>query len=278
VLANAEIRESDLSGANLAGADLKGARCDKVNFEEANIAGANLSEAELKESNAQGANFMNAILEGASMEGSNFENANFQGADLRFVELKKSSLKGAKLTGAKLFGIEVAADQLREISADWIDFSAEGNGSVRLSHAQLLEHFRSAKSGIAGLAGSVVDGAPRRLFGKGDVIKNATLEFGEASIVEVDGRLEKCAITLRTGATLRLGPEGVMEACKIVGDGDIIVHGTFTENGEAGIVGPRRFTVGKTGAVTATVQQPPSMTQFVFEKGCYLRMKILRSK
>jgi hypothetical protein len=262
----------------LKGADLKSARLEKVNLEEAQLIEANLSECEIKRSNARGANFMNAVLEGASLEESNLENANLMNADLRFSDLKKAVLKGAKLTGAKFFGVEATAEQLQDISAEWIDFSAEGNGSVRLSHAQLLDHFRSAKGGLAGLAGSAVEGAPRRVFGKGDVIKNATLEFGELSVVEVDGRLEKCSIALGKGATLRLGGEGVMESCKIVGDGDIIILGTFSENGEAGIVGPRRFTVGKTGSVTATVQQPASLTQFVFEKGCHLRMKIVRSK
>ena len=122
-------------------------------------------------------------------------------------------------------------------------------------------------------------GQPKRFFGEGDVLRNATLEFSEKSQIEIESSLEKCTITLGTGTTLTIGPKGVLTGCQIVGGGEIVVHGKFYENGVSpGIRDPSRLIVGKTGVVSGAVQQPLSLTQFAFEHGCSLNLKILKAQ
>ena len=122
-------------------------------------------------------------------------------------------------------------------------------------------------------------GPPKRFFGKGDVLRNAVLEFDERSQVEIESTLEKCVITVGQGSTLTIGPHGVLAGCQIIGAGEIVIHGKFLENGASpGIVGPKRLIVGKAGTVVAALQQPASLTQFGFEHGCSLSLKILRSR
>jgi hypothetical protein len=41
---------------------------------------------------------------------------------------------------------------------------------------------------------------------------------------------------------------------------------------------PSRLIVGKTGVVSGVVQQPLSLTQFSFEHGCSLNLKILKAQ
>ena len=77
------------------------------------------------------------------------------------------------------------------------------------------------------------------------------------------------------GARLVIGPHGALEGCQILGAGEVVVHGSFTETGNSpGIVGPKSFTVGKDGYVSGSVKQAPQLTRFGFERGCVLRLKI----
>ena len=72
-----------------------------------------------------------------------------------------------------------------------------------------------------------------------------------------------------------IGPNGVLDGCQITGGGEIVVHGSFNEKTiTPGMVGPKRLIVGKDGSVTGSVKQPPELTQFAFERGCALRLKI----
>ena len=108
-------------------------------------------------------------------------------------------------------------------------------------------------------------------------MRNAALEFGDNSVVEIESKFIKCSITLGTGTELVVGESGILEACTIAGAGNIVVHGKFLEKKSPGIVGPRRLVVSARGAVRATVQQPPELTHFAFEPGCRLRLDIVRS-
>ena len=111
------------------------------------------------------------------------------------------------------------------------------------------------------------------------MLRNASLEFGAKSVVEIESRFEKCSITLGAGAQLTIGPNGVLDGCQISGSGEILVFGTFTENGTSpGIVGPTQFVVGKTGSVSGTIKQPAEKTKFGFESGCHLSLKIQKSQ
>jgi hypothetical protein len=115
----------------------------------------------------------------------------------------------------------------------------------------------------------------KRFFGPGDVLRNAALEFGEKSVVEIESRFENCSIGLAAGAVLKLGEHGVLQGCQVVGFGEIVIYGEFRENGKSpGFIGPKRLTVGKHGVVSGSLQQPPELTEFFFEQGCRLRLKI----
>jgi len=96
---------------------------------------------------------------------------------------------------------------------------------------------------------------------------------------QIESSLEKCTITLGIGTTLTIGPKGVLTGCQIIGGGEIVVHGKFYENGVSpGIRDPSRLIVGKTGVVSGAVQQPLSLTQFAFEHGCSLSLRILKAQ
>jgi Pentapeptide repeats (8 copies) len=207
------------------------------------------------------------LLENASLASSDFT-----GADLRHCRLLKANLAGAILTAAKLYGIEAAPEQLNEVLADWVDFSSEGNGLVQVSGLELVEYYLRFRKGP-------VTDQRKRFFGQGDVLRNATLQFSEASQIEIESHFENCTITLGQKAVLTIGPNGILAGCQIIGEGEIVIHGKFYENGVSpGILGPSRLFVGKEGTVMAVVQQPVTLTQFGFEHGCSLRLRILKSQ
>jgi hypothetical protein len=88
---------------------------------------------------------------------------------------------------------------------------------------------------------------------------------------------ENCTIALGQGAELVIAESGVLADCTISGDGNITVHGKFFERESPGIVGPKRLIVSSGAALVSAVQQTEG-TAFVFEPGCSLRMKILKTK
>ncbi len=117
----------------------------------------------------------------------------------------------------------------------------------------------------------------KRYFGKGDVLRNANLEFGQSAYVEIESRFEQCSIALGEGAELVVGQDGVLVDCQITGGGNITIHGQFFEGSSPGIVGPKKLVVSSHGSVVGVVQQPDQSTHFAFEPGCKLRMRILHA-
>jgi hypothetical protein len=120
--------------------------------------------------------------------------------------------------------------------------------------------------------------ANHRYFGRGDVLRNASLQFDEGATVEIESLFEQCTIALGRGTELLIGPDGVLSGCQITGAGNITVNGKFFEaqgkrNGP-GIIGAHQLVVSATGAMVGAVQQPPELTRFAFEPGCQLRMRI----
>jgi hypothetical protein len=143
---------------------------------------------------------------------------------------------------------------------------------VQVSGIELAEYYLRFRNGP-------VTDQRKRFFGPGDVLRNAALQFSEASQIEIESHFENCTITLGEKAVLTIGPNGILAGCQIIGEGDIVIHGKFYENGVSpGIVGPSRLFVGKEGTVMAVVQQPVTLTQFGFEHGCSLRLRILKSQ
>jgi hypothetical protein len=70
----------------------------------------------------------------------------------------------------------------------------------------------------------------------------------------------------------------VLSGCQIKGAGKITVHGKFVEREAPGIVGVTQLVVSTGGSLVGAVEQPPDLTRFAFEPGCYLRMKIQSKK
>src|SRR5262249_9171055 len=117
-----------------------------------------------------------------------------------------------------------------------------------------------------------------RYFGQGDVLRNASLEFGEGIKVQIDSRFEQCSIALGRGAELTVGKAGVLAHCRIEGAGNITLHGRFFERESPGIVGPNQLVVTSEGQLVGQVEQAPELTKFAFEPGSRLRMKILPAR
>jgi hypothetical protein len=111
------------------------------------------------------------------------------------------------------------------------------------------------------------------------VLRNAALEFGHDSVVEVQSRFENCTITLVDGAHLTIGEDGALAGCRITGPGDIVVLGRFEyEDGGPAILGPRRVLVGAGGELACAILQHVERTQFAFESGCVLRLNIHKAR
>ena len=278
-LQNADLSRANLEGASLEKANLSGARLNFAQLELANLGGAimegvKLANADLSEAYLGGAKLCNADLRNAQLGKSNLEEADLTGADLRDSDLKSANLTGATMTGAKLFGVEADADQLTTIVAEWVDFSSTGNGEIRCPGASLASGYLQMKNGGGrGCRGFL--GSRQTFFGHGDVLRNATLEFGEKSRWR-SSRFENCEISLGAGAVLTLGNRVLLQGCQVVSFGEIVINGSSKNGKGAGIVGPKRLIVGKNGVLSGSVQQPPEQTEFGFEHGCQLRLRILR--
>jgi uncharacterized protein YjbI with pentapeptide repeats len=293
ILYKADLEEANLEDANLQFADLSHANLIGASLERANLRGARLSYAQLElanlgktcleEAQLDNAGLCECYLGGARLAQANLrharaaevslEEADLTGADLRDCQLSGACLSDAILTGSKLHGIEAAAEQFDQVVADWVDFSAEANGLVKVSGSELAEFCRRSK-GMFGLSPDMPDRS-KRFFGQGDVLRNAALEFDDDSQIEVESYLENCTIALGRRSKFSVGPNGVLEGCQLVGEGEIVIHGKFYEGKiSPGIVGPRLLFVGKTGLLIAEVQQSETLTQFAFEHGCSLSLKI----
>lgn len=271
-LLGAKLEGANLRGACLSYAQLRFANLGRVCLEEAQLDNADLSEAYLG-----GARLIKANLRHANGWQASFEEVDLTEADLRDCHFPEADLTRAIFTASKLFGIEAVPEQLIDVVADWVDFSAEANGLMKVRGFELVDYFRSLKEGFLGILPSNPDQA-RRYYGPGDVMRNATLAFVEDSQIEIESYLENCTITLGRGTRLAIGPEGVLSGCQVIGEGEIVIHGKFYENGTSpGIVGPSGLFVGKTGTIMGMVQQSSALTHFAFEPGCALSLKIRQS-
>jgi uncharacterized protein YjbI with pentapeptide repeats len=298
VLQNADLESANLDGANLHEVDLSRANASGASFERAtmsgtrllfaeldsanlggaNLKGANLSGADLTEAYVGGANLGRANMRDVRMPRANLEKADLTECDLRGADLTAAMLDGCTLSGCRIGGVQASPEQFAAVQADWVDAATDGVDQRKIKGSEIAAYVKSVATGrLFGTPVGAATDANRRYFGEGDLLGNAQLEFGEGSLVEVESRFEKCAITLRPGAKFIVGEHGVLEGCSIQGAGDILVRGRVTENGDTpSLVGLRRVVVAASGSLVATVQQPPEQTRFGLERGCHLRLKILR--
>jgi hypothetical protein len=262
---------ADLDGANLDNAKLRGANLRHANLSNASLKGADLSDADLGKAELDGADMTRAILHRTVLHHASLEGVCLREADLRFVDARHADFLGADFEGAqlgqaRLAGVTLSSTNVAMVTFDWIDVSEEGDGTRRLENDKAR----------AFLAGEPAVESNTRYFGRGDVLRDASLEFGPDSRIQIDSRFENCSISLSDGAELTIGDPGVLRDCQIVGNGRIIVHGRFFERASPGIRGARSIVVSARGGLSSGVEQSQEATVFAFEPGCQLRLKILR--
>lgn len=273
-LAGAVLTNASLRGASLKRACLERANLSRADLDGAQLADARLSRACLERAALRGATLDRASLVEARLSGADLSDSSLSAADLSLVDARHAIFNGAVLNGvrfegAKLFGASFDGARVTTPRLEWIDVSAAGDGSQRLDPER-------ANAFLGGRRESV---APKmRYFGKGDVLRDATLEFDEGSVIHIDSRFENCLIALGEGAELTIGKSGVLKACEIVGNGRITVHGRFFERASPGISGARSVTVSGSGVIVGGLEQAEGATLFAFEPGCRLRVKILKPR
>jgi uncharacterized protein YjbI with pentapeptide repeats len=293
VLERADLRRSDLEGANLEGARLAGAQLRNVSLREAYLVAADLREANLENADLEGARLEGADLRGAnlsraSLEGANLTGARLAGAQLSYAQLESARLGSAdltdavlvhaelaeaylggarlcraKLTGAVLTGANLEEADLRQAELTGADFTGANLTGVKSSNGLSTR----PKNGAAG-------GGTARYFGRGDVLRGATLRLDDGARVEVESLFEQCTIELGEGTELVVGTSGVLADCTVIGHGRILISGKFYEHKSPGIVGPTQVVVSSGGCLVAEVEQAAEATQFAFEPGSNLRVKI----
>jgi hypothetical protein len=178
-------------------------------------------------------------------------------------------MEGAILTGARVHGLVGVGAAVTGLRVEWVDDSPDAAGTSRLTGPQI---------------GALLSGQPaavpahKRYFGRGDVLRNAHLEFDAGAAVEIESLFEHCTIALGDGTELVVGKAGVLSGCQVHGAGRIMIHGKFVEREGPGIVGATQLVVSAGGSLVAAVEQPPELTRFAFEPGCNLRIQILQGK
>jgi hypothetical protein len=201
--------------------------------------------------------------------------ADLADADLRRTDITGARVDGASFTGAKLNGIVGTGAPIRNVRAEWVDASIDGNGS-RKAHG---DEVTALLMGRVEAPIEVPVAANKRFFGRGDVLRDAKLEFGAGAYVEIESVFERCTISLGEGTELVVGEHGVLSGCQIEGAGRVTVHGKFVELQTPGVVGITQLCVSAGGSFFGAVAQPPDdHTEFAFEPGCVLRLKITHAK
>jgi uncharacterized protein YjbI with pentapeptide repeats len=275
VLTHAELDDAYLGGISAPSARFSNASMVGANLEDAVLRGAILDEAVLHRAIARGADFTGASLVKTNFSGADLTGAKLGAADIRHATFARAQLTGAVLTGAKVAGLVGTGLPLGAIEVTWLDLSPAGDGTQRVENGVIPSVLTVGALTTAPAAGAVE--TRRRYFGRGDVLRNATLAFDAGAQVEIDGLFQNCTINVGHETELVIGPSGVLADCEIVGAGCITVHGKFFERAAPGIVGPRKLMVSSRGAVVSAIAQSGEPTGFAFESGCQLRVKIIPS-
>jgi uncharacterized protein YjbI with pentapeptide repeats len=292
-----KIERADLRGLAMPKALLEGVsfrRCDLdgANLEGARLAKALFNNASLKEAFLAGADLREANLESADLEGANLQGADLAAARLTHAQLAAARLGGANLVGAQLVHADLSEADLSTAKLDEADLSSADLSGANLEEASLVNaKMRDTRTQGANLKNANLKGADapglsgrdgaqaiKRYFGKGDVLRNAHLEFDSGASVEIESLFEQCSIALGEGTELVVGKAGTLSGCQIRGAGKLTIHGKFIERESPGITGVNQLVVTAGGSLHGAVEQPADLTRFAFEPGCILRMKIQTAK
>jgi len=270
IVTHADLSEASLGGIKASGADFTGTNLRGALLVDADFTRATLNDASLAEVRAGGAKLGGASLQRADLTAADLTNADLTQADLRRANLTSAILLGTCLTGAKVAGLVGTGTPLVDLQAAWLDASPLGDGGGRIDDGEIP----ALLSGLS-TATSPAAASERRYFGKGDIMRDATLTFDDGACVEIDSLFENCTIALGVGAELVVGRAGVLADCEIAGAGAITVHGQFFERKSPGIVGARALRVTGEGTLVAAVAQGVSPTRFAFDRGCRVRLRIM---
>jgi uncharacterized protein YjbI with pentapeptide repeats len=266
MLAHADFTGADLSTATVDDADLSSANLSGANLDEARLARAQMQDAQLKGASAKRTRFARSSLVNADLTAADLTGADLSECDLRRARLVGARLEETKVTGARIAGIVGTGAPVGAVNAEWVDASHENDGpSKRVTGNDVIALLSGAATAVGG---------SKRFFGKGDVLRNAALEFDAGASVEVESLFEGCTITLNDGTELVVGKNGVLSGCQIRGAGRLTIHGKFIEQKSPGIAGVTHLIVTAGGSLQGAVEQAPELTRFAFEPGCALRMKI----
>jgi hypothetical protein len=250
-----------LTHAMLSEADLTTAKLDDADLTSADLSAANLEEASLQR----------AQLREAQLGGATLTRADFTGADLRRAMLKGARLDDAVFTGARVHGLVGTGAPVTGVRAEFVDDSADGSGTSRLTGDAVVAL-------LSGKTATLALPANKRYFGRGDILRNAHLEFDAGASIEIESLFEHCTIALGEETELVVGKGGILTGCQIMGPGRVTIHGKFVERESPGIAGATQLVVTSGGSLIGAVEQPVGRTRFGFEPGCTLRVKIQPSK
>jgi uncharacterized protein YjbI with pentapeptide repeats len=277
----ANLNGASLIGACMAGAELTFATLHRAVLRNADLGSAVLQKADLTSANCEGAQFgaadftaaimLEAIFARASMLDADLGRADARRASFERAALDRANFADANLDGALLHGARLSMAALARMKSAGRPHAAFISSVDRAGTEQRLE----GEAAWVYLRGEVtLPVSTTRYFGKGDVLRDALLEFGAGSKIRIDSRFENCTIALGEGAELVIGESGVLRNCQITGHGDITIDGCFFQRQSPGISGARSVVVTSRGAVAGAVEQRSEPTRFAFEPGCRLRVKI----
>src|SRR5205814_9012054 len=140
---------------------------------EGDFTRAIFADARLGEARMNGAKLIGASLHKAELARADLAKADLTDAGLRQASFSGAILQGAVMTGVKVAGLIGTGTAMADDEVAWFDTSPDGNGAARVSDGEIP----AIITGLA-RAGAVRALPPdRRYFGRGDVLRNATLEF-----------------------------------------------------------------------------------------------------
>jgi uncharacterized protein YjbI with pentapeptide repeats len=273
VLLHAELDEAYLGSTMGGGAKLGNASLVGANLEDARFPNANFDEADLRDAILRNIDLSGTSLVKTDLSNTDLTGANLSGTDLRHATFARAQIGGARFTGAKAAGLVGTGSPHEAVEVTWLDLSPAGDGTQRIENGVIPSVLMLGASVLS--APAAANDGPRRYFGRGDVLRNATLQFNSGARVEIDSLFQNCTLNLGEATELVIGADGVLADCEIIGAGCVTVHGKFFERQSPGIIGPRMLSVSARGTVVSAVSQNTERTQFAFESGCQLRLKVV---
>jgi uncharacterized protein YjbI with pentapeptide repeats len=272
VFTHAELEDAYLGGVTAVGARFEFATLVRASLEDSKFAAANFEDAALRMAALRNVDFVGVTLLKTDLTGADLSGANLTSADMRFAKLDRANLTGANLTGAKIAGLIGTGTPLGGVNVAWLDLSPSGDGSQRVENGVIP----SLLSGGALAVPTQKESARNRYFGRGDVLRDAVLQFDDGARVEIDSLFQNCTINIGAGTEVVIGPAGVLADCQILGPGTVTINGKFFESQSPGMVGLKQLSVTSQGVVMSAVAHNTERTHFAFESGCQLRVKIVK--